>query len=70
MIARIKKQIAVKIRDYAQQVSLTQADVAILTNTTQPRVSRVFNLRVEKMTLDSLFGMLQNLSIETELKFT
>jgi predicted XRE-type DNA-binding protein len=67
---KIKKQIAVKIRDYAAQVSLTQADIAELTNTTQPRVSRLFNLKVERFTLDSLFKMLQNLDIETTLTFT
>lgn len=66
---KLKKQIAVKIRDYAAQVSLTQSDIAILTNTSQPRVSRLFNLKIEKFTLDSLFKMLQNLSIETELNF-
>lgn len=69
MIAKIKRQIAVKIRDYATQVSLTQKDIAELTDTTQPRVSRIFNLKLEKITLDSLFKMLQNLSIETELHF-
>lgn len=69
MTAKIKRQIAVKIRDYATQVSLTQKDIAELTDTTQPRVSRIFNLKLEKITLDSLFKMLQNLSIETELTF-
>jgi predicted XRE-type DNA-binding protein len=66
---KIKKQIAVKIRDYAAQVSLTQADIAELTNTTQPRVSRLFNLKVERFTLDSLFKMLQNLDIKTNITF-
>lgn len=70
MVEKIKRQIAVKIRNYADKVSLTQADIAALTDTTQPRVSRIFNLKLEKITLDSLFKMLQNLSIETELKFT
>lgn len=66
---KIKRQIAVKIRDYAAQVSLTQADIAELTDTTQPRVSRIFNMRLERITLDSLFKMLQNLSIEPTLTF-
>lgn len=69
MTANIKRQIAVKIRDYARQVSLTQADVAILCGTSQPKVSRIFNLKLDGITLDSLFQMLQNLSIETELTF-
>jgi predicted XRE-type DNA-binding protein len=70
MIDQIKRQIAVKIRAYAQQVSLTQADIAELCDTTQPRVSKIFNLKLEKITLDTLFKMLQNLSIETTLTFT
>lgn len=70
MTDAIKRQIAVKIRSYATQVSLTQADIAALTDTTQSWVSRIFNLKLEKITLDRLFKMLQNLSIETELKFT
>lgn len=67
---KIKRQIAVKIKDYARQVSLTQKDIAELTNTTQPRVSRLFNLKVERFTLDSLFKMLENLDIETTITFS
>ena len=63
----IKRQIAVKIRDYAQQVSLTQADIAELTNTTQPRVSRIFNLKVDNFTLDSLFKMVENLDLNVTI---
>lgn len=70
MIARIKREAALKIRSYATQEGLTQKDVADLTDTTQSRVSRIFNLRLEKITLDSLFKMLQNLSIETTITFT
>ena len=70
MTHAIKKQIALKIRDYSRQIGLTQGDIAALTDTTQSRVSRIFNLKLEKITLDSLFKMLQNLSIETELRFT
>ncbi len=70
MTQTIKRQIAVHIRSYAAKVSLTQKDIAELTDTTQPRVSRIFNLRLEKITLDSLFKMLQNLSIETTIIFT
>ena len=69
MTNKLKRQIAVHIRSYAAKVSLTQKDIAELTDTTQPRVSRIFNLRLERITLDSLFKMLQNLSIETELNF-
>jgi predicted XRE-type DNA-binding protein len=69
MIDRIKRQIAVKIRDYATQVSLTQRDIAELTSTTQPRVSRLFNLNLDTFSLDSMFKMLQNLDIETTLTF-
>ena len=65
----IKRQIAVKLRDYATQVSLTQKDVAELTSTTQPRVSDLFNLKLEKFSLDMLFKMLQNLDIETNITF-
>lgn len=68
-VEQIKRQIALKIREYATQESLTQKDIAELTGTSQPRVSRIFNLKLDKITLDSLFDMLQNLSIETELKF-
>jgi predicted XRE-type DNA-binding protein len=69
MLKGMKKQIAVKIRSYAAQVSLTQKDIAELTSTTQPRVSDLFNLKIDKFSLDMLFKMLQNLDIETTLTF-
>lgn len=70
IVNKLKRQIAIKIRDYAAQEGLTQKDVADLTDTTQSRVSLIFNMRLEKITLDSLFKMLQNLSIETTIIFT
>lgn len=66
---KIKRQIALEVRRYARQHGLTQVDIADLTLTTQPRVSRLFSLKVDKFTLDSLFKMLQNLDIETTLTF-
>lgn len=67
MTDAIKKQIAVKIRNYATQVSLTQKDIAELTSTTQPRISDLFNLKIEKFSLDMLFKMLQNLDLNVTL---
>lgn len=69
MLTGIKRQIALEVRRYARQEGLTQADVAELTSTTQPRMSRLFNLKVDNFTLDSLFKMLENLDIETTLTF-
>lgn len=65
----MKKQVALYIKEYARKEGLTQKDIAELTDTTQPRVSDLFNLKIEKFSLDMLFKMLQNLSIETTLTF-
>jgi Uncharacterized conserved small protein len=67
MLTQLKRQIAVKIRSYAAQVSLTQKDIAELTSTTQPRVSDLFNLKTDKFSLDMLFKMLQNLDLNVTL---
>lgn len=69
MTYQIKKQIAVKIRDYSRQVSLTQTDIAELCGTSQSKVSNIINLKLAGITLDSLFKMLQNLDINPTLTF-
>lgn len=67
MIDKIKRQLAVTIRDYCRRVSLTQKDVAELSNTTQPRVSDLFALKIDRFSLDMLFKMAENLDLNVTI---
>lgn len=45
----------------------SQKEVAVLLNTTQPRISNLFNYHLEKFSLDTLFKYVYLLDIEVNI---
>jgi predicted XRE-type DNA-binding protein len=66
-IDEIKRDVAKSLKDYCKRAGFTQSEFAFLTGTTQPRASRVFNLNLDTISLDSLFKMVENLDLNVTL---
>lgn len=62
----LKKRIMGAIVATANEAQVTQKDLAQRLETTQPRVSNLFNMQTEKFSLDSLFRYAYTLHIEVE----
>lgn len=66
-VDEVKRGVAVALRAYCKRVGFTQTEFAFLTGITQPRASRVFNLNLDTISLDSLFKMVENLDLNVTL---
>lgn len=51
---QLKKELAAKIKDMIQGIKLTQAEAAVMMETTQPRVSMIMAGKIEGISLESL----------------
>lgn len=59
-----KAELALAIRNRIEQKGLNQTQAAELMNTTQARVSELYNAKVMKMTFDRLLGFLNALDVD------
>ena len=70
MIDALKVQLAKNIAQWAKDNNMTQAEVAVFLNTTQPRVNLIVNLKLKGISLDALLmytkelGFVVTLNIE------
>lgn len=52
----------------AHELKLSQREVAVLLQTSQPRISNLFNYQTEKFSLDTLYKYCNTLGIEVLIK--
>jgi len=70
VIDALKVQLAKNIAQWAKDNNMTQAEVAVFLNTTQPRVNLIVNLKLKGISLDALLmytkelGFVVTLNIE------
>ena len=64
-VTTLKKTMMGKIIERADQMTLTQKELATVLETTQPRVSNLFSMQTEKFSLDALFRYAYTLAIDT-----
>lgn len=65
-IEQVKQAMMKALARKADELQLTQKEVAVYLGTTQPRVSNIFQGHSDKFSLDSLYGFMDNLGIEAE----
>ena len=65
----LKTDIMIMIRDIIEQQEWAQAEAAERLCVTQPRVSDLVNGKIDKFTLDALFGMLDTLGFRAQFTF-
>jgi predicted XRE-type DNA-binding protein len=64
----LKADLTIMIRDYIELQGWTQKEAAERLGVNQPRVSNIVNGKIDKLTLDALFTILDKLGFAT--KFT
>lgn len=65
-----KQKLASAIKEYAQHHKMNQMDMAYLLDTAQPRISNMFNGKLEKFSIDQLMQWAYNLGIKIEFNVT
>lgn len=65
----LKTDLMIMIRDIIKDQKWTQAEAADYLGVTQPRVSDIVNGKIDKFTLDSLFGMLEVMGFQAQFTF-
>ena len=65
----LKADIMIMIRDIIERNGWAQIKAAEILGVEQPRVSDVVNGKIEKFTLDTLIGMLDQLGFRTKFEF-
>ncbi len=64
---KIKEFLASEIKTKAKESGLTQAQVAKLSNQTQPIISNIFNNKLQHYTSDRLFNIAKSISCEINI---
>lgn len=62
-----KQQLASAIKGYAVRHRMNQTDMAYLLETAQPRISNLFNGKLDKFSVDQLMQWAYNLGISIQL---
>lgn len=66
-VVALKVRLIRALKAYSRENELTQAEMAVLMETSQPRVSNLYNEQHTKFTLDTLFKWFYTLNIETQI---
>lgn len=66
-VIALKVRLIRALREYSEENQLTQTEMAVLMETTQPRVSNLYKEHHTKFTLDVLFKWFYTLGIETQI---
>lgn len=66
-IVELKAQIVCALKQYQRRHELSQFEMALLLETTQPRVSNLFGEQSSKFSLDQLFKWIYTLDIKLTL---
>ena len=65
----MKIQLVRRLRIYKAEQNFTQAEMAIILNTSQPRVSEMLKNKLEKYSLDFLVQCVENIGLTPTLVF-
>ena len=65
----LKADLTILIRDIMETEGWTQKEFAEILGVTQPRISDVVNGKIDKLTLDTLFSMLDKLGFKSSFTF-
>lgn len=67
MIDNLKNRLIEAIVKEARKENLTQKQLAVVLDTTQPRISNMFQYEIAKFSLDTLFKYVYALNIQTQV---
>lgn len=67
-IEQLKLQVVCAIKIYAVQNKMSQTDMAYLLQTSQPRISNMYNGKLQKFSLDRLISWAYNLGIKATIQ--
>lgn len=67
MIDALKVKLAKNIAQWAKDNNMTQAEVGVFLNTTQPRVNYIINLKLEGISLEALLKYTEELGFVVTL---
>ncbi len=65
---KLRSSLMMKIAEYVEESSLTQAEAARRLGTTQPRLNDVIKGRIDKCTVDRLVNMLSQAGFRVDMK--
>lgn len=65
----LKTKLAITLIENIRERDITQAEAAKLMGISQPRVSNLFNAKLEKFSAESLLGMLMRLGYKLDMDF-
>lgn len=63
-LARIKKEIAILIKDHLLKNAISQTRAAKISGTEQPRISNIVNLKIEQSSLEYILNLALVLGVE------
>lgn len=69
IVIDMKMQLVRRLRIYKAEQNFTQAEMAIILNTSQPRVSEMLKNKLEKYSLDFLVQCVENIGLTPTLVF-
>lgn len=69
-MAEAKQLLASAIKGYAVRHKMNQTDMAYLLETAQPRISNLFNGKLDKFSVDQLMQWAYNLGINVTIQTT
>ena len=65
----LKTDLTIMIRDIMESEGLTQKEFAEKVGLTQPRISDIVNGKIDKLTLDTLFSILDKLGFKSTFTY-
>ncbi|MHC5676502.1 helix-turn-helix domain-containing protein [Nostoc sp.] len=65
----LKADLTIMIRDIMEEAGYTQKEFAEILGVSQPRISDIVNGKIDKLTLDALFSVLDKLGFKASFTF-